>query len=230
MSDWVLGNKSTAKTMSSCLGAIIKSVFLCVYPLSGRRSFSHCNMKTIPSLTQLELATGTVNAPARCSAAPLPVQVSPSAISQSPWCDATSVINTALPRPAPWVWDLFSVPTALIANTSSLYSYPSPPLRGKRWEQWTCCRCKHPLPRCRDMKNRAKIEVRIRGLLWRIMCSVKMAECHPLSMWMWQLNAWSRCPNDTVTGSSDTNTSQNVMRMYPYHHQSPGQDALHFIN
>lgn len=160
MSDWVFGNKSTAKTMPSCLSAIIKRVFLCVYPLSGRRSFSHCNMKTIPSLTQLELATGTVNAPARCSAAPLPVQVSPSAISQSPWCDVTPVINTALPHPAPWVWDLFSVPTALIANTSSLYSYPSPPLRGKRWEQWTCCRCKHPPPGAETWRTEQRLRSR----------------------------------------------------------------------
>lgn len=106
VSDWVLGNEPTAKTMSSCLSVIIKSVFL----LSGRRSSSHCNVKTIPNPCQLEHATGAVNARACCSAAPLPVQVSPSAVSQSPWCDAAPVINTALPRLAPRAWDLLSFP------------------------------------------------------------------------------------------------------------------------
>lgn len=71
--------------------------------------------------------------------------------------------------------------------------------------------------RYRNTKNKGKIGVRIRAPPRRMLCSVKMADCQPLSLWIRQLNMWSRRQGDMVTGASDINTSQKVMRMSPNH-------------
>ena len=84
--------------------------------------------------------------------------------------------------------------------------------------------------RSEDMKTRAKIGVKIRDSQWRTTCSVKMADSQLLSFCIWQLNMWSRWQGDMMTGVSDINTSQNVMRMLPNHQRSPRQDALQDTN
>lgn len=129
VSDWVLENKGTAKTMSSCLGVLIRVGFLCVFPLSGRRNsfltleHEDNSQGWLLSCTPLEPRELYWHVPAP---QPLPCQFTlPPPASSQPKLTTAPATDTALPCLAPGVWGALSLPTVLIANTAYLWGLPS---------------------------------------------------------------------------------------------------------